>query len=156
MIIFYHPLHILVLTITVPLSIYYFVGLLMISDMHGRLKRQMDTISPQELELFERSIKLEESRPAESDTIVAGRTPISWDDLVDEAMLKLILDLDGQKKWLKLQASNLRSSEIRKLEKRSIHDRETTSVHSKNATFRYDTMDENFKSNIHLLSYNRL
>ena len=124
MIIFYRPFHILVLTITVPLSIYYFV--LMISDMQGRLKRQMDTISSQELELFERSIKLEERRPAESDTIVAGRTPISWDDLVDEAMLKLILDLDGQKKWLKLQASNLRSSEIRKLEKRSIHDREKT------------------------------
>jgi hypothetical protein len=153
MIIFYHPLHILVLTITVPLSIYYFVGLLMISDMHGRLKRQMDTISPQELELFERSIKLEESRPAESDTIVSGRTPISWDDLVDEAMLKPILDLNGPKKWPKLQTSNLRSSE-RKLEKRSIHDRETTSVHSKNATIRFDTMDENFKSNLHLISYN--
>nr|CAH0103856.1 unnamed protein product [Daphnia galeata] len=151
MIIFYRPFHILVLTVTVPLSIYYFV--LMISDMHGRLKRQMDTISPQELELFERSIKLEERRPAESDTIVAVPTTISWDDLVDEAMLKPILDLDGPKKWPKLQTSNVRSSE-RKLEKRSIHDRETTSVQSKNATIRFDTMDENLKSNLHLISYN--
>lgn len=152
MIIFYRPLHILVLTITVPLSIYYFV--LMISDMHGRLQRQMDTISPQELELFERSIRLDKRKLAEGDTlIVNGPTTISWDDLVDEAMLEPILDLDGPKKWLKLQAANLMSSE-RILEKRSLNDVDTPSVHSNSTTLRYNLMDENFKSNRHPISYN--
>jgi len=151
MIIFYRPLHVLVLTVTIPLSIYYFV--LMISDAHARLQRKLDSISPQELELFERSLKLDERKPGEGDNEITAPTTISWDDLVDEAMLRPILDLDGPKKWLRLQATSLMSSE-RKLEKRSINEVGTPSVHSSNSTFIHNLLDESYKSNRHPVSYN--
>jgi hypothetical protein len=77
---------------------------------------------------------------------------ISWDDLVDEAMLKPILDLDGPKKWLRLQATGLMSSE-RKLEKRSIIS-EVEKIHSSGTAATFNLMDENYKSNLHPISYN--
>jgi hypothetical protein len=140
-----------VLAVTVPLSIYYFV--LMMSDVNGRLQRRMEAISPRELELFERSLKFDEKRkPGEGDNEVTGPTTISWDDLVDEAMLKPILDLDGPKKWLRLQATGLMSSE-RKLEKRSIIS-EVEKIHSSGTAATFNLMDENYKSNLHPISYN--
>ncbi|XP_046630743.1 uncharacterized protein LOC124310803 isoform X1 [Daphnia pulicaria] len=146
----YRPLHFLVLAVTVPLSIYYFV--LMMSDVNGRLQRRMEAISPRELELFERSLKFDEKRkPGEGDNEVTGPTTISWDDLVDEAMLKPILDLDGPKKWLRLQATGLMSSE-RKLEKRSIN--EVEKIHSSGTAATFNLMDEDYKSNLHPISYN--
>ncbi len=148
MMISYRPLHFLVLAVTVPLSIYYFV--LMMSDVHGRLQRKMEAISPQELELFERSLKLGERKPGEGDNEVTVPTTISWDDLVDEAMLKPIQDLDGPKKWLRLQATGLMSSE-RKLEKRSIN--EVEKIHSSGTTTS-NLMDDNYKLNLHPVSYN--
>lgn len=141
----YRPLHFLVLAVTVPLSIYYFV--LMMSDVNGRLQRKMEAISPRELELFERSLKFDERKPGEGDNEVNGPTTISWDDLVDEAMLKPILDLDGPKKWLRLQATGLMSSE-RKLEKRSIIS-EVEKIHSSGTAATLNLMDENYKSNLH-------